>query len=440
VEATFAPGLYRVDWVDAAFAANVDKVLLSVIATGCHPAHQEVQLVSYDPDDAVRLGLTALPNAAAEAAGGLYTRGTGAGQIAQDANGNVRVNVDTIKTQTLVCASLTTVAAFVGTAAANTAQTGDSFDRIGAGGSNLTTAVTRLGWVGQEGAVAGGAAGTLTLASGATTTNDVYNGATAVITSGVGNEQSRVITDYDGSTKIATVSPNWTVTPTTDSVYAIVATPPAPTATASLPAVNVAAWLGTAAATPAVAGRPSVDAIAISGDTTAADNCELMFDGTGYAGGTAKLKVDVETIKTQAVTCGAGVTVAAYVGTAAANTAQTGDSFARIGALGASLTGVPWNAAWDAQVESEVDDALKVLGLDHLVSAPVAGTDVADNSIAAKLVSKSATADWDDFVNTTDSLQAAADAAFDPTADEVNVGKINGTTVLGDGGLTPWGP
>ena len=35
---------------------------------------------------------------AAEAAGGLYTRGTGAGQIAQDANGNVRVNVDTIKT------------------------------------------------------------------------------------------------------------------------------------------------------------------------------------------------------------------------------------------------------------------------------------------------------------------------------------------------------
>lgn len=36
---------------------------------------------------------TALPNAAAEAAGGLYTRGTGAGQINQDANGRVNVNV-----------------------------------------------------------------------------------------------------------------------------------------------------------------------------------------------------------------------------------------------------------------------------------------------------------------------------------------------------------
>lgn len=55
-----------------------------------------------DLSDGVRAGLTALPNAAAEAAGGLYTRGTGAGQIAQDANGNVRVNLDTIKTNPVV--------------------------------------------------------------------------------------------------------------------------------------------------------------------------------------------------------------------------------------------------------------------------------------------------------------------------------------------------
>ncbi len=38
-------------------------------------------------------------------------------------------------------------------------------------------------------------------------------------------------------------------------------------------------------------------------------------------------KVDVETIKTQAVTCAAGVTVLASVGTAATSTAQTGDSY-----------------------------------------------------------------------------------------------------------------
>lgn len=46
-----------------------------------------------DLADGVRAGLTALPNAAAEAAGGLYTRGSGAGQINQQANGQVDTNV-----------------------------------------------------------------------------------------------------------------------------------------------------------------------------------------------------------------------------------------------------------------------------------------------------------------------------------------------------------
>ena len=38
--------------------------------------------------------------------------------------------------------------------------------------------------------------------------------------------------------------------------------------------------------------------------------------------------------------------------------AMTGDAFARIGAAGAGLTAVPWNAAWDAEVQSEAADAL----------------------------------------------------------------------------------
>ena len=39
------------------------------------------QIVNYDSGDSARLGLFALPNAAAEAAGGLITRGTGTGQL-----------------------------------------------------------------------------------------------------------------------------------------------------------------------------------------------------------------------------------------------------------------------------------------------------------------------------------------------------------------------
>jgi len=71
VDATSSPGLYRIDWPDAAFATGADKVLLVVSGTGLDPAVEEIELVNYDPADAVRLGLTALPNAAADAAGGL---------------------------------------------------------------------------------------------------------------------------------------------------------------------------------------------------------------------------------------------------------------------------------------------------------------------------------------------------------------------------------
>lgn len=106
---------------------------------------------------------------------------------------------------------------------------------------------------------------------------------------------------------------------------------------------------------------------------------------------------------------GSGATVAANL---ADIESQTDD----IGVAGAGLTAIPWNGtAWDAEVQSEVNDALVALGLDHLLAASVAGTDVTDNSIIAKLVSKSATADWDDFVNTTDSLQALRDHIGDGT-------------------------
>jgi hypothetical protein len=71
IDATSSPGLYRVDWPDAAFATGADKVILVVSGTGLAPAVEEIQLVNFDSEDGVRLGLTALPNAAADAAGGL---------------------------------------------------------------------------------------------------------------------------------------------------------------------------------------------------------------------------------------------------------------------------------------------------------------------------------------------------------------------------------
>ena len=85
-------GEYRLDLPDAAFATGANYVDVGGTVTGMVVIGGRVRLVDYDPEDTVRLGLTVLPNAAAEAAGGLYTRGTGAGQINQAANGTVDAN------------------------------------------------------------------------------------------------------------------------------------------------------------------------------------------------------------------------------------------------------------------------------------------------------------------------------------------------------------
>lgn len=73
VDGTSSPGLYKVDWPDAAFATGVDKVLLVVSGAAIAPAVEEIQLVDIDVEDATRMGLTALPNADADANNGLVT-------------------------------------------------------------------------------------------------------------------------------------------------------------------------------------------------------------------------------------------------------------------------------------------------------------------------------------------------------------------------------
>lgn len=72
---------------------NGNNIGFNFTGTGAIPQTVNIITTAADPTDAVRLGLTALPNANAEAAGGLYTRGTGAGQINQPADGQIDANV-----------------------------------------------------------------------------------------------------------------------------------------------------------------------------------------------------------------------------------------------------------------------------------------------------------------------------------------------------------
>src|SRR5574343_435285 len=64
-------GYYRLDLPDAAVATGANGVMVGGTVTGMIVIGCYVPLVDHDPYDGVRLGLTALPNAAADAAGGL---------------------------------------------------------------------------------------------------------------------------------------------------------------------------------------------------------------------------------------------------------------------------------------------------------------------------------------------------------------------------------
>ncbi|HUV95809.1 MAG TPA: hypothetical protein VMX14_13420 [Anaerolineae bacterium] len=79
-----------------------------------------------------------------------------------------------------------------------------------------------------------------------------------------------------------------------------------------------------------------------------------------------------------------------------------------IGALGAGLTAIPWNATWDAEIQSEVNDALVALNLDHLCAVATAAadmtTELVDNSILSRALGAG---DTSTFVPSTDSLHAA---------------------------------
>lgn len=79
-------------WSPSQADTNANSLGVLFTSTGAIPVHFTIFTTAADPTDSVRFGLTALPNAAAEAAGGLYTRGTGAGQINQPANGQIDTN------------------------------------------------------------------------------------------------------------------------------------------------------------------------------------------------------------------------------------------------------------------------------------------------------------------------------------------------------------
>lgn len=82
-----------------------------------------------------------------------------------------------------------------------------------------------IGEIVHQGAAQAGGTATITLASNASGSDNFYNGYTVQIISQINNTaavgQSRRITGYVGSTKVATIDSNWTVQPDTSTVYVV---------------------------------------------------------------------------------------------------------------------------------------------------------------------------------------------------------------------------
>jgi hypothetical protein len=70
-------------------------------------------------------------------------------------------------------------------------------------------------------AQSGSTSTTIKLRAAASFSDDAYNNLTVEIISGTGAGQSKTITDYVGSTKVATVNSAWTTTPNNTSVYKV---------------------------------------------------------------------------------------------------------------------------------------------------------------------------------------------------------------------------
>ncbi|MFV0446349.1 MAG: hypothetical protein ACK5Q5_22475 [Planctomycetaceae bacterium] len=83
VDATWLPGWYELQLEDSLFAvASATRLQIAIYgATGTRQGAFALQLPRVDPNNAVNGGMSALPNATAEAAGGLPTLGTGSGQL-----------------------------------------------------------------------------------------------------------------------------------------------------------------------------------------------------------------------------------------------------------------------------------------------------------------------------------------------------------------------
>jgi hypothetical protein len=229
-------------------------------------------------------------------------------------------------------------------------------------------------------------------------------------------------------------------------------------------------------------GVPAVNATQISGDSTAADNLETAFDDTAGAvrwmqitdqgtaqaatGTTLQLRAAAafaddeligQTVFITGGTTGVGQSrlITDYVSATDTATVETwtttptgtitykicptapGSGAVDIG-TGTGLTAIPWNAAWDAEVQSEVTDALNAYDpptrAELTTDTNSVLTAVADVPTNAELATALGTAD-DAVLAQVALVKAKTDSLTFTVANvlDANIQRINDVAITGDG-------
>jgi len=147
------------------------------------------------------------------------------------------------------------------------------------------------------------------------------------------------------------------------------------------------------------------ESAAVTGTTTSTATYSNQFIVRAVHAGAVELDSSTTT-KIDDILADTGTTIPAQI--AALNNLSSAQVVSALG-TGTWATAIPWNAAWDAEVQSEVQDAIEANNLDHLLKVAVDTnfqTTVHLDSVIGHIADNGTAAT---FSRTTDSLEAIRD-------------------------------
>lgn len=157
--------------------------------------------------------------------------GSGTAQTARDIGASVLLSSGTGTGQLSITSGVVSAnATQIAGAAVNTSTAQLGVNVVNAGGTAWGSgAITRAAFSADSGmqtarsnTAQAGASGSITLDASASATTDFYKGSVVYLTGGTGaNQSGRLITAYNGTTKVATITPAWATNPDATSTFAV---------------------------------------------------------------------------------------------------------------------------------------------------------------------------------------------------------------------------